>query len=170
MVYYPPVGFHFAVVFALSSASRAEANFQEVGGLEASMEMESVKEGGENRFVHRLPLQPTYGNLVLKRGMLVNSELIQWFHNAILNYEFVPLHVTVKLLNQKQEPVAIWLFNNAIPVKWSTSNLNAEESSIVVESIELSYTYMERKSLTGTQADTPATRPGFEQEPRTAIA
>lgn len=171
MIYYPPVGFHFKVTFELTSAPEADSSFQEVSGLEASMEMESIKEGGENRFVHRLPLLPTYGNLILKRGMLVDSALIKWFEDAILNYEFHPIPVSVTLLNQENKPQAAWIFHNAVPVKWSTSNLNAEESSLVVETIELSYTFMRRMPLPSeTRGDLPVQRPNGElsQADRTA--
>jgi phage tail-like protein len=34
-----------------------------------------------------------------------------------------------------------WYVISAIPKKWSVSGLNAQESSIVVESITLSYRY-----------------------------
>lgn len=163
MIYYPPVGFYFAVTFELTSAPMADSSFQEVSGLEGSIEMESIKEGGENRFVHRLPLQPSYGNLILKRGMLVNSALIKWFEDAILNYEFHPIPVRVILRNKVGEPQAIWVFHNAVPVKWSTSNLNAEESSLVVETIELSYTFMQRMPLPGEiRGDLPIQRPNGE--------
>lgn len=144
MVYYPPVGFHFSVVFELPGLPPVDTNFQEVSGLEASMEFESVKEGGENRFVHRLPTQPTYGNLILKRGMLVGSALYAWFSAAMHDYTFQPVGVNVLLLNGSHLPVSGWQFVNAVPAKWSISSLNAEESAIVVETIELSYNYMQR--------------------------
>lgn len=146
-VYYPPVGFHFQVVFGIQNLPPIETSFQEVSGLDASFEMESVKEGGQNRFVHRLPTQATYGNLILKRGMLVNTVLIKWFEAAILHYDFNPITVSVVLLNADKQPQASWAFTNAIPVKWSVSNFNAMESSMVAETIELSYNYMRRVSL-----------------------
>lgn len=134
------------------------------------MEMESIKEGGENRFVHRLPLLPTYGNLILKRGMLVNSALIKWFEDAVIHYDFHPLEVSVKLLNKEHQPLALWAFHNVIPVKWSTSSLNADESAVVVETIELSYTYMERKPIEEVvRADTPVNRPASETGNLTAL-
>ncbi len=46
-----------------------DAAFQEVGGLEAEIEVETVVEGGENRFVHRLPKPVKHPNLSLKRGL-----------------------------------------------------------------------------------------------------
>src|SRR5690606_41130753 len=65
---YPQVGFHFLVVFELFPQLPNDFRFQEVSGLTVSMEMETIKEGGENRFVHQLPVRSTYNALVLKRG------------------------------------------------------------------------------------------------------
>jgi phage tail-like protein len=144
MIYYPPVGFHFAVIFELPGLAAIDTNFQEVSGLDATMEFESVKEGGENRFQHRLPTQATYSNLVLKRGMLVGSALYEWFSAAMYDYIFLPINLNVVLLNSDHLPVSAWRFMNAVPAKWSVSSLNAEESSIVAETIELSYNYMQR--------------------------
>lgn len=146
MGYYPPVGFHFRVEFGLPGVGPDgnEANFQEVTGLDVTVGVESVKEGGENRFVHRLPNTPEYGNLVLKRGMLPNSALIPWFQNGIENFIFVPIPVTVILLNPNHKPLSSWIFVNAWPVKWSVSGLNAQENGIMVDTIELSYDYFRR--------------------------
>lgn len=146
MNYYPPVGFHFRVEFGLPGvgSDSVEANFQEVSGLELTVGVESVKEGGENRFVHRLPNVPEYGNLVLKRGMLTNSALIAWFQNGLESFIFVPIPVTVVLLNGDHEPLTSWIFVNAWPAKWSVSGLNSMENGIVVDTIELSYDYFRR--------------------------
>lgn len=146
MGYYPPVGFHFRVEFGLPGVGPDgnEASFQEVSGLDVSVGIESVKEGGENRFVHRLPNTPEYGNLVLKRGLLPNSALIPWFQAGIETFIFVPIPVTVVLMNPNHEPLTSWIFMNAWPVKWSVSGLNAQENAIVADTIELSYDYFRR--------------------------
>lgn len=157
MIYYPPVGFYFKVTFGLVDLPEVECNFQEVSGLDASFEMETVKEGGQNQFVHRLPTNPTFGNLIVKRGMLVNTALIQWFDEALQNFNFQPVQVAVNLLNKEGKPLASWVFENAIPVKWSVSGFNAMENSLVAESIELSYNYMRRIPIEdiGIQTDAP---------------
>lgn len=140
---YPPVGFHFEVAFeGLSSGSNS--GFQEVSGLDVAIETFNLEEGGENRFVHRLPARVSYGNLVLKRGLLKGSELIEWFRNAIELYKFKPTGVLVTLLNEKHEPLESWSFIQAYPVKWSVSGFSATDNEIVAETIELSYQYFRR--------------------------
>ena len=56
-VYYPPVGFHFRVEFDLPGASDNDMRFREVGGLSVELEEETYNEGGENRFVQKLPVR-----------------------------------------------------------------------------------------------------------------
>lgn len=146
MAYYPPVGFHFRVNFALSglTGNDAEASFQEVSGLTQEMGLEEVKEGGENRFSHRLPTRSSFQKLVLKRGMLADSQLIDWFKQSVEDYDINPVDVQVMLLNADSDPIATWSFVRAWPVKWDVSGFNAQESSIVAETIELSYQYFTR--------------------------
>lgn len=136
--YYPPLGFHFKVEIA---EMQGEFHFQSVSGLSVELETEEIAEGGENRFKHKLPVRTKYPNLVLKRGIKVNSDLINWCRNAVEHFEIVPKDILVSLLNEEHEPLASWNIVHAWPVKWSVSDFNAEESKIVIESIELAYNY-----------------------------
>jgi len=143
MSYYPPVGFHFKVEINLPDVAQEdrETRFQEVGGLSKSIDIEEFKEGGENRFAHRLPSPAKYGNVILKRGLLTKSSLIKWCFDAIDNFSFKPADVTITLLNEEHKPLSVWNIAKAFPVKWSTSDFKAQENSIVIETLELSYQY-----------------------------
>ncbi|MAQ76668.1 MAG: glycerol acyltransferase [Aquimarina sp.] len=139
--YYPPVGFHFSVEFTGLTASESDHQFQSVSGLSVDIETEDVAEGGENRFKHKIPVRTKYPNLVLKRGLLVDSKVIEWCKDAVENFNFKPIDLMVKLLNEKHEPLLSWNVVHAYPVKWSIADFNAEESKIVIETIELVYNY-----------------------------
>ena len=117
--------------------------FESVSGLSASVETENVKEGGENRFTHTLPVRSQYSDLVLKRGVLTDSHVVAWCRDAIEGFTFQPITVLVKLLNEEHQPLVTWNIVHAWPKKWSVSDLNAESSEIVVESLELAYQYFE---------------------------
>lgn len=138
--YYPPLGFYYSVVFSISP-NRNDVRFQSVSGLSVELEMETYKEGGENRFEHKLPGRTKYTNLTLKRGMLVDSEIIKWCMEAIQNHDFKPSDISIILMNEKGEPLKVWNVTHAIPTKWLISDLNATENAIVVETLELSYRY-----------------------------
>ena len=142
--YYPPVAFHFKVEF-VGLGNDNDARFQAVSGLSVEYDTEAFKEGGENRFEHKLPVRTKYADLGLKRGMLTDSEVIDWVLDALQNRSFSPLDINVSLLNEEHEPLRTWRVERAWPKKWSVSDLNAQENALVVESLDLSYT---RFSLT----------------------
>lgn len=136
--YYPPLGFHFLVEFG---DEKDQSQFQSVSGLTVDIETEEITEGGENRFKHKLPVRARYPNLVLKRGLGTNSKLLEWCQKASEGFEFEPADLVIKLLNQENEPLLSWNVVNAYPVKWAVSEFNAEESRVVIETIELTYSY-----------------------------
>lgn len=142
--YYPPVGFHFRVDIEGITSDGPDIRFQEVSGLNASIGEMTYKEGGENRFTHRLPEPVTYEKLTLKRGMLIGSKLIGWFKNAVESFQFDPKTVTVTLLNSEHQPLEAWSFVQAYPVKWSFSSFNAQNNELVIETIELSFQFFRR--------------------------
>jgi phage tail-like protein len=139
---YPPVSFFFRVDFQLGGANTDSA-FQEVNGFTVELQTEEVKEGGQNRYSQTLPGRAKYTDLVMKRGLILNSAVIQWCKDAIENLIIRPITVVVILLNEKNEPLLTYNFVNAWPKKWSVSDFNAQESKIVVETMELSYQYFD---------------------------
>lgn len=137
---YPPVNFHFRVLFEGLGEEEPNMGWQEVTGFANELGVEDLNEGGENRFSYRLPNRGKYSNLVLKRGTKIASkELIKWVQDAIDNFVFKPLEVSVYLLNVKHEPLISWKFHRAYPLKWSTSDLKAQDNAIVIETLELAY-------------------------------
>lgn len=138
--YYPPVGFHFRVEF-LNIGNDNDVRFQSVAGLNVEYDSESFKEGGENRFEHKLPVRTKYPDLALKRGMLRDSKVIAWCLDALQNRKIQPAQINVTLMNEKHEPLRTWSLYNAWPRKWQVSDLNAQENSVVIETMEITYNY-----------------------------
>lgn len=138
--YYPPWGFYYRVEFGFSK-NKDDVRFQTVSGLSVEYDMEEYKEGGENRFTHKLPVRTKYADLVLKRGMLTGSEVFDWFFRAFRDRDFKPTDLNIVLLNEKGEPLRTWKVAHAVPRKWQVSDLNASENSLVIETLELSYRY-----------------------------
>ena len=156
--YYPPSCFHFKVEFTNVDGANAdvEQRFQEVSGLSVEIETEVLREGGENRFEYKLPKRAKYPNLVLKRGLLTNTALIDWFKSAMNAYfyavtipllDFKPSDILITLLDESDQPVAVWNVVQAYPLKWSIADLKSSENAVVVETIELAYQYFERKPV-----------------------
>lgn len=147
--YQPPVGFFFSVdILNAGGASGppSDSGFQEVSGIAVTMETESITEGGENRFAHTLPSRTKYEDLVLKRGVLVRSSpLAIWCRETLsngLNKRIVTKTIKVSLLDanvDNQKPIMTWVFENAYPIKWEVSSLDAQKSEIVIETLTFSY-------------------------------
>lgn len=141
MFEYPYTGFRFLVLFELFPQLPNDIAFQEVSGLSINVELETYKEGGENRFAHRLPARTTYSDLVLKRGFTLISGVTAWAIDAVENYDYQPCNLLVSLLDENSVPVSSWYVVNAIPIKYDISPFNAEQSQIVIESLTLRYEY-----------------------------
>ncbi len=140
MDYYPPWSFYYKVEFSISK-NKNDVRFQAVSGLTVEYDMEEFKEGGENRFTHKLPVRTKYADLVLKRGMLTDSEVTNWCLKAFRDREFKPADLSVILMNEKGQPLRVWNVTHAIPKKWQVSDLNANDNSVVIETLELMYQY-----------------------------
>lgn len=138
--YYPPWGFYYKVEFSFSK-NKNDVRFQAVSGLSVEYDTEEYKEGGENRFTHKLPGRTKYADLVLKRGMLIDSEVTQWCLDAFRDRIFRPADLSVVLMNEKSDPLRTWNIAQAIPKKWLVSDLNANDNAVVIETLELIYRY-----------------------------
>ena len=140
-IYYPPVGFHFKVEVLGLPANDYDVRFTEVSGLTVEMGAEEIAEGGENRFIQKYPTRVKYPELVLKRGLLRNSEVWNWTRQCIEDYRIEPKSVDVKLLNESHEPLMTWHVVGAYPTKWSVSDLSAANNAVVIESLQMFYQY-----------------------------
>jgi phage tail-like protein len=138
--FYQTVNFHFKVEFTLNEED-VDVRFQSVSGLDVSMDTEQVKEGGENRFEHVLPVRTKSSPLVLKRGLLKpsDSEFTRWLQQTFDDEEFVVKTVYIKLLNEEHKPLMLWTINNVWPRSWKMGELNAEQGAVLIETLELNY-------------------------------
>jgi phage tail-like protein len=140
----PPVSFHFRVDVI---GFPGEAGFQSVDGLDVTIKDFPFEEGGVNTFTHHLPDRISYGDLTLKRGMLVGSLLVQWFRAGVDLFTFVPTDVIVTLLNEKHAPIDAWIFHNAWPKGWKIEGFDASSNKVAVESIIIAYQRFERVGI-----------------------
>ena len=139
--YYPPVGFHFRINVMDLSPNDNDVRFTEVSGLSVEMVTEEIPEGGENRFVQKYPVRAKYPELVLKRGLLLNSEVVNWIRKCIEEFSIQPKNINISLLNEEHQPLMTWHVVNAYPTKWAVSDLKASDNVVVVESMQLFYQY-----------------------------
>jgi len=138
---YPLPAFYFMVVFEDKSIS--DTSFQEVSGITTNMETDAYHEGGENHSMLHLPTKITQSKLVLKRGITTaTSGLVDWCKNVLeggLYNGIETKSLSVRLLNEKSNPVRVWNFENAYPVNWEIGSLNSTKNEVAIEKIELQY-------------------------------
>lgn len=135
----PYVAFRFEV----SLDSITLAGFSECTGLQLQTEFHDYMEGGLNDYVHKLPTRTKQGNLTLKRG-IVDRQLWDWYYDLVQG-KVVPKSGEIRVKDPSGNEVAIaWQFAGALPVKWQGPDLNAKQSNVAVETLELSYLTLER--------------------------
>jgi len=141
----PILGMRFAVLFMVGGAvpNPIDLRFAKVSGLEMRVETETVTEGGQNLYTQQLPQRISHGNLTLERGMVVGSPLNLEFNAAFSAFRFAPCNVLVSLLTDDRVPLAAWLFMKAWPVRWATSDLDAGQPGLVIDTMELAYGRMQ---------------------------
>jgi phage tail-like protein len=115
----------------------ASGGFTRVKGLAREVKYESYREGGVNEYEHKLLTQVTYGPLVLERG-LVLDDLWKWAL-ATADGEVRRRTIRVRLQNEAGEKVWAWQIEHALPVKWTASDLDAQATQVVMESLELAH-------------------------------
>jgi phage tail-like protein len=110
--------------------------FQEVGGLSATINVESIDEGGRNNSKRKLVGQGDMPNLVLKRGFCVGTmlSLLMDFHKTKTRIDG-----KIKMFSNGGKEMAHWEFKNGIPCKWDGPQLNVGQNAIAIESLEIAH-------------------------------
>lgn len=151
--YYPPAGFYFTVQLlgsatAVAGLTEIDASFRDVSGISVDASVEEVVEGGENRFVHKLPRPAKYSNLVLERGIVTRDSVLgEWVAATVgsrLAVPILPQNLVVMLLDGGGSPSVLWIFVNAYPVRWELASLSSEKNEVLTEKLEFAYNYFER--------------------------
>lgn len=148
-IYVPPPVFAFRVDI---DGAESDTSFQEVSGLEVQFETEEVVEGGQNRFVHKLPVRTKYSNLVLKRGVVTQASAFGGWVSRALSAGLVrqgggAKTIGIKLINEKKQPLIAWNIFGAYPLRWEHTPLNAMGNDVLIETVELSYQFFQRQNF-----------------------
>ncbi|MEZ4453508.1 MAG: phage tail protein [Nannocystaceae bacterium] len=135
------LGFRFGVYFFAGGLfpNRVDIRFKRVSGLGATVHTVDHREGGQNMFTRRIPDGISHDNIVFERGMVVDSLLNLEFQLALSFYTMNPSNVMVTLFDGAGAPLGGWLCVKAFPVRWTTSDLDAGSTDVVVDTFELAY-------------------------------
>ena len=111
--------------------------FTRVKGLSREVKMESYREGGVNDYEHKLVTQVSYPVVILERGLALD-DLWKWAL-ATADGEVRRRTIRIHLQNEANEKTWAWQVEYALPVKWTASDLDAQASPVVMESLELAH-------------------------------
>ena len=120
------------------------AAFSECDGLEMSMDVKTIREGGANGRQVRLSGPLTYGQLTLKRGMTANFDLWEWFGAVVIDPS-IRASAEVVMLAPDGAPRARFLLDRCLPVKLKAPALNAKDGTVAIEELQLAYESLSHK-------------------------
>jgi phage tail-like protein len=122
---------------------RVEAGFTRIGFTRVHLprlarDVIRYREGSDpSDSVRLLPGLLSYGECVLERGVIPpDNEFFRWLNEARVG-QAERRDVTVSLLNASHEPVMVWRLHNTFPAGLEWSVLDAQSSSILIETLHL---------------------------------
>jgi phage tail-like protein len=114
------------------------AGFSECSGLEGNLEAHEYLAGGVNGGALRFPTRIKWSNLVLKRGLGSDMMLWNWF-NGFVTGKGTRRDGVIVLQDAQHQPHTVWGFRAGLPVKYSAPSMNAMQSNVAIESIEIAH-------------------------------
>lgn len=139
-VKYPFMAFNFAVEIKVEGVAMqiCDAAFSECDGLETTMDVKTIREGGNNGKQIRLTGAMNYGTLTLKRGITETFDLWKWIELMQTNPE-TRADAEVILFSTDKQVRAKFLLTSCLPVKLKAPPLNAKDGGVAIEEFQLAY-------------------------------
>jgi phage tail-like protein len=112
--------------------------FAECSGIEATMEVKVIKEGGNNYGPAQRVGPVTFATVILKRGMTTTRHAWTLFDLVTRSGEYAHrLAATITMFDLAGNGVIAWKLEKALPVKFKAADLNAKSTDIGVEELHL---------------------------------
>lgn len=146
-VRYPLTAFNFSIEISKEGDANRLCNaaFAECDGLEMTMDVKTIREGGANGRAVRLTGVLNYGQLTLKRGMTSSSDLWDWF-SAVMIDPSIRASAEVVMLAPNGSELARFVLGRCLPVKLKAPTLNAKDGTIAIEELQIAYESLTRKA------------------------
>jgi phage tail-like protein len=111
----------------------------ECDGLEMTMDVKTIREGGSNDRPIRVNGAVNYSNLTLKRGMTSNFDLWTWFQDSIADPRLRADAEVVMLAADGTKEQARFQLSRCVPVKLKAPALSAKDGTVAIEEIQIAY-------------------------------
>jgi phage tail-like protein len=123
--------------FLLEIDEITSGGFTRVKGLSREVKHESYREGGVNEYEHKLLSHVTYPVVVLERGLALD-DLWKWAL-AASDGEVQRKTIRIRLQDEANDKRWAWQIEHAVPVRWAVSDLDAQASPVVMETLEIAH-------------------------------
>jgi phage tail-like protein len=127
-----------ASVARVATGAVLTGSFAECSGLEATLQPVEHREGGGNGATLRFPDRTTWTNIRLRRGVTVSDDLWSWC-DAYSRGKGQRRDGVITLSNELHLPVKVWYFREGLPARWLGPSLNAAESRLSFEELEIAH-------------------------------
>ena len=136
----PYGGFNFEVVLTGVSddGTAVKGSFAEVSGLEAEVVAMEYRNGSEEMRLRKLPGLTKYKAITLKRGVIGDLTLWNWIRRGVTgDYTNLRTDGSIILKNEAGQEVMRWNITRAWASKYVGPTLNAKDSQVALETLEL---------------------------------
>jgi len=135
--------------FAIDIDGVSMAYFESASGFSNETELIENKVVMSNgvTVIRKIPGQLTWGPLTLTRGVTTDMEFWSWRKSVIDgDTDNMRRNCSLVMFNHAGEERARYNFEQAWPSKWTGPDVKADDSSVVIETLEIQYESMERVS------------------------
>lgn len=106
--------------------------------------VEEIKEGGRNDYIHQIIGHRKAGKVTLKHGLTKKYELMSWYAEMMdENYKNYKKTVTITMLDSEHKPVLRWNLQNAFPTKVTWPELKTGDNAVAIQTLELAVGHVE---------------------------
>jgi phage tail-like protein len=150
-VAYPFAAFNFAVEIRVPGVSPTvcSAAFAECDGLEMTLDVKTIKEGGNNATQVRSAGIAGYGTLTLKRGMTASFDLWDWFGAVTRDPSLRGDGEVVLFAHDGRTERVRFVLSRLLPLKLKAPALNAKDGVVAIEELQLAYESLRLKRPSG---------------------
>lgn len=148
---YPLTKMNFYV--HIDGVEGANAAFSEVTGIEASVDVIEFRQGNANSLAPvKIPGLVKHGNVTLKMGYTLDNGFKTWLRECVsevrgpmprYNVQIEMIDINSGAPQSKVDGltggVRVWMLTNAWVAKYNAPDLNALQSEVAIETLELAY-------------------------------
>ena len=147
----PFTAFNFAVEIRVEGVAEqvCDAAFAECDGLEMTMDVKTIREGGNNGKEIRLTGGLKYGQVTMKRGMTATFDLWDWFNRMLADPSLRAKAQVVIFANDGTTERARFVLSRCVPVKLKSPALSAKDGAVAIEELQLAYETLTLKKPQG---------------------